>query len=176
MSYSTSPFLPLLTSDEPETALTELVKLVGESLQADRCFLYVRHPAAGRGKIAFCWCRDATIPNVIQKNWQDDVTDLPNEDPLFRAAFHDQPSVYVDDVETAPPTVLNREFEAKTFGHRALIHGHITETGQLWGILQPCVFGPPRTWTEADRAFVEPLLPALVEPIQRWVRGAYPKG
>lgn len=174
-NYHTSPFLPLLTSDAPETALNQIVQIVGESLGADRCFLYVRHPAAAQGKIAFCWCKDDTVPNVIQPDWQDDTTDLPQEDPLFRAALSNQPSVYVDDVDTAPPTVLNRDFEAKTFGHRALIHGHIGRDGPLWGILQPCVFGRPRVWTEADRALVEPLLPQLVEPIARWVMEAYPK-
>ncbi|MCA8830770.1 GAF domain-containing protein [Hymenobacter pini] len=153
----------------PETGFTETLRLVGEFLHADRCFLYVRDPAVGRGRIAFCWRRTPAVPDP-RHDWQDDTTDLPKQDPLFRAALAAQPSVYVEDVETAPPTVLNRAFEHETFGHRALIHAHITEHGQLWGILQPCLFGLPRPWTPAEHDAVESVLPLLLPVIQQYMR------
>jgi len=154
----------------PETTLNQIVEEVANALNADRCFLYVRQPDQHHGRIAFCWCRDETIPNVIQPDWQEDTTDLPEEDPLFRAAITLKPSVYVDDVETAGPDVLNREFEHKTFGHRALIHAHITWEGELWGILQPCLFGQPRHWTDDEKRQIEAILPKLQPVIEQFVR------
>lgn len=153
----------------PETILNQIIEQVGKGLDADRCFLYVRQPDRKRGRIALCWRKNDTIPDVIQPDWQNDTTDLPQEDPLFRAAITLKPSVYVDDVESASSDVLNREFEHKTFGHRALIHAHITEEGQLWGILQPCLFGQPRHWTEEEKIQIEAILPSLQPVIAAYV-------
>ena len=157
------------TAGEPETCLEQVLRLVGKFLQADRCFLYVRSPQAGRGRIAFCWRRSPTIPDPTH-DWQDDTGSLPQKDPLFRAALALQPSGYVEDVETAPPSVLNRAFEHQTFGHRALIHAHITDGQQLWGILQPCVFGAPHAWSLAERTAIESVLPLLLPVVQRYMQ------
>lgn len=153
----------------PAETLNDIVQTVGLALRADRCFLYVRQPERQRGRIAFCWRKDDTIPDVIQPDWQPDTTDLPKEDPLFRAAIEGRPSVYVNDVETATPDVLNREFEHKTFGHRALIHAHIQQNDQLWGILQPAIFGEPRQWTSDEKSAIETLLPRLHPVIEQFV-------
>jgi GAF domain-containing protein len=153
----------------PDATLNQVVEQVGKALNADRCFLYVRQPARQHGRIAFCWRKNDTIPDVIQPDWQDDTTDLPQDDPLFRAAITLKPSVYVADVETAGSDVLNREFEHKTFGHRALIHAHITREGDLWGILQPCLFGQPRQWTPEEKTEIEAILPLLQPVIAAYV-------
>ncbi|PRY44037.1 GAF domain-containing protein [Spirosoma oryzae] len=155
----------------PGDTLDAVVACVGQLLQADRCFLYVRRPALELGRTAFCWRRSADIPtkNTIQPEWQADTTDLPNEDPLIRAGLAMKPSVYVDDVETAGPQVLNRQFEEETFGHRALIHAHIQKDGQLWGILQPCMFDGPRHWTAQEKEQIETILPHLQPLIEAYV-------
>jgi hypothetical protein len=68
--------------------------------------------------------------------------------------------------------VLNRDFERRTFGHRALVHAHLVdEAQQLWGILQPCVFGHPRHWTPAERAYLEAALPLLLPVVQAYMSG-----
>ncbi|MFD2573000.1 GAF domain-containing protein [Spirosoma soli] len=162
----------LAQNQSPEATLQQLVRQIGEALTADRCFLYVRQPEHQRGRIAFCWCKDDTIPYVTQPDWQPDTTDLPKEDPLIRAGLSMKPSVYVDDVETAGPDVLNREYEHKTFGHRALIHAHIQQDGQLWGILQPSLFGQPRHWTAEDKAQIEAILPMLQPVVAAFVQSA----
>lgn len=160
----------LLSNDQtPAETLNAVVQTVGTVLNAERCFLYVRQPDQRHGRIAFCWRNDETIPDVIQPDWQPDTTDLPREDPLFRAAIEGRPSVYVDDVETAGPDVLNQEYEHKTFGHRALIHAHIQRDGQLWGILQPSVFIGPRPWTEIEKGHLEAILPRLQPLIAAYV-------
>ncbi len=161
----------LLAKNQPsDTTLNQVAEQVGNALKADRCFLYVRQPEQHRGRIALCWCKDDSIPNVIQPDWQPDTTDLPNEDPLIRAGLSMKPSVYVDDVETAGPDTLNQDFERKTFGHRALIHAHIQRDNQLWGILQPCVFGQPRQWTEDEKTQIEAILPTLQPVIAAYVQ------
>ena len=159
----------LAANRTPAETLNQLVQTVGLTLNADRCFLYVRQPTQQHGRIAFCWRTDETIPDVIQPDWQPDTTDTPREDPLIRAGLAMQPSVYVDDVETAGPEVLNREFEHKTFGHRALIHAHIQTDNQLWGILQPCLFLGPRNWTEIEKTHIEAILPRLQPVIEAYV-------
>lgn len=155
----------------PAETLNQVVQIVGKALNADRCFLYVRQPNQARGRTAFCWRKNDQIPdkNTIQPDWQADTTDLPAEDPLIRAGLDMKPSVYVDDVETATPDVLNRDFEQETFGHRALIHAHIQQEGQLWGILQPCMFGRPRHWTDEEKAQIEAILPSLQPVIAAYV-------
>lgn len=161
----------LASVQPPAQMLNQVVERVGLALQADRCFLYVRQPQRGLGRTAFCWRKHADIPdkNTIQPDWQSDTDELPDQDPLIRAALAMKPSVYVDDVETAGPEVLNRQFEEETFGHRALIHGHIQRDNQLWGILQPCLFGRPRSWTDEEKSQMEAILPRLQPTIAAFV-------
>lgn len=161
----------------PEDILAEVVRRVGEALRADRCFLCLRHPPTRQSRGAFVWRREDSIPDLTpeQKEWSDETV-LPPEDPLYAAALAHRPSVYVDDVRTAPRELLNRYFEERSFGHRALIHAHIVGEGELWGILQPSVFGRPRAWTPSDKALMEPLLPRLVPVVRAYVTTHGPKG
>ena len=71
----------------------------------------------------------------------------------------------------AGPEVLNQEFERTTFGHRALVHAHITENSQLWGILQPCVFGHPHHWTAAERIYLDEAVGLLLPVVQSYMAG-----
>ena len=159
----------LTTSASAAEKLQAALDLVGPHVRADRCFLYVRDPAQARGRIAFVWRLDEAVPDP-RHDWQDDTGELPAQDPLFRAALAGRPSVYVDDVTEAGPEVLNQEFERMTFGHRALVHAHITDNGQLWGILQPCVFGHPHHWTAAERDYLDAAPPLLLPVIQAYMR------
>jgi GAF domain-containing protein len=155
-------------SQAPGPLLAALLSIIGELLQVERCFLYLRNPHSAIGKIAFCWCRHPSIPDVTEPAWKTD-TFIAREDPLFAAALRTEPSIFVEDVETADPAVVNRDFEARTFGHRALIHAHIVQDRQLWGILQPCVFGQPRHWSKSDRQLVEAVVPRLLPLVQQYV-------
>ncbi|SMB99022.1 putative GAF sensor protein [Hymenobacter roseosalivarius DSM 11622] len=158
----------LAASASPAKRLQSALDLIGPHLGVDRCFLYVRDPAQARGRIAFVWRKDAAVPDP-RHPWQDDTGDLPKEDPLFQAALAAQPSVYVEDVNQATPEVLNQDFERRTFGHRALVHAHITEHKQLWGILQPCTFDGPRAWTPANRDYLEGAAPLFLPGIQAYM-------
>jgi GAF domain-containing protein len=144
----------LETNDEAEAVFSALLPALGEALQCDRCFLYLRNPNNKMGKVTHCWRRNSQIPEVIDPDWKKEPESLPDEDPLFAAALHAKPTIFVEDVETASPNVVNRAFEQANFGHRALIHAHLRQNGLLWGILQPCIFGHPRTWTDFDRSLI----------------------
>ncbi|RTQ47836.1 GAF domain-containing protein [Hymenobacter gummosus] len=162
----------LLTATlDPESALTAALALIGPQVRADRCFLYVRDPARERGRIALVWRLDEAVPDP-RHDWQSDTGELPRQDPLFRAALAAEPAVFVDDVDAAGPEVLNRDFERRTFGHRALVHAPVLDAaGQLWGILQPCVFGHPHHWTADERRYLEAAAPLLMPAVQAYMRG-----
>lgn len=147
------------TAQTPEALFEELLPQICAVLKVDRCFLEVRQPEERISRI-FCWRQSDRFPDMTT-DWQPEQP-WENEDPLFAASLRTEPSIFVEDVETASPTVVNREFEAKYFGHRALVHAHIAQDGVLWGILQPCVFDHPRVWSESDRAIIDELTDRLL--------------
>ncbi len=143
---------------------------IANSLEADRCFLYVRDPETRFGQVASCYCRNPEVPYISKDKWQQEPADLLARDPMFQAALNCQSSIYVDDVETANPQQVNRDFEAEAFGHRALIHAHICEQKQLWGVLQPSVFNRPRQWTTKDRQVIETVLSQITTIVKQYVQ------
>ncbi|PSR15973.1 GAF domain-containing protein [filamentous cyanobacterium CCP3] len=150
--------------------MEEVLAVLGQQLQCDRVFLYVRNPAADIGRVPFCWTARSSVPTIYDPEWKPEPSSLADEDPMFAAALRAQPSIFVEDVETAGPEVLNREFEHKTFGHRALIHAHLCSEQMLWGVLQPCVFDTPRTWSQRDRQLIEQAVAWLTPVAMTYVR------
>jgi hypothetical protein len=140
------------THSEPEAVFVALLPQICEVLQTDRCFLQVRQPEKRLYRI-FCWRRSPQFPDLATATWQPEEP-WEKEDPMFAAALRADPSIFIEDVETAGSEVLDVDFELKNFGHRALIHAHICQNGVLHGILQPCLFGHPRVWSEGDRATI----------------------
>ncbi len=157
----------------PDAIFAALLPVLGKILQSDRCFLYLRNPDTQLGKVPFYWRRNANIPEILDADWKLEPESLA-QDPLFVAALQAKPSVYVEDVETADPQIVNRAFERETFGHRALIHAHLRHDGQLWGILQPCIYGQPRIWTETDRAIMTEVEQAITPLAIAYVKANQP--
>lgn len=156
----------------PNTVLAALMPALGTALQCDRCFVYLRNPETRWGRVPVCWVRDSEIPTVYDPDWKPEPETLPDDDPMFAAALRTEPSIFVEDVETASPAVLNRQFEQENFGHRALIHAHLCQDGQLWGVLQPSVFGRPRSWTETERQMIDAIVHAVTPYAVAYVRAA----
>lgn len=156
--------------DQPESLFAALLPAVCDTLQTDRCFLEVRNPQT-RMHQNICWRRYLELPDTRTNGWQPEQ-EWEKADPMFAAALRTEDSIFVEDVETAEPTVLNREFERQYFGHRALIHAHICQDQQLWGILQPCIFGKPRLWSDFDRAVIHQLTEALTPIVVSYVQMA----
>jgi GAF domain-containing protein len=155
---------------EPELLFTELMPAVGEILGCDRCFLYLRDPTALVGRVPFCWVRSANIPVIHDPEWKQEPVHLTRDDPMFAAAVHTKPSIFIEDVETADRNVVNSAFERTTFGHRALIHAHVCHNHQLWGVLQPCIFDQPRVWTVGERQVINQLVNILAPAAVAYVR------
>ncbi len=70
--------------------------------------MYLRNPQTKFGKVVNCWRRNLEIPNVDDYQWKKEPESLPQEDPLFAAALHTKPSVYVEDVNTASTKKCDR--------------------------------------------------------------------
>jgi GAF domain-containing protein len=154
-------FSPGQTSEQ---LFAELMPAVGEFLKADRCFLYLRDPQTKLGRVPFCWLRTAEIPQIYNDSWNLEPESLTSEDPMFAAAVRTDPSIFIEDITTTSDRIVSRQFEAENFGHRALIHAHLSHDRQLWGVLQPCIFDRPRTWTQSERKMVDSIV-KLITPI-----------
>lgn len=157
------------THSDPEATFTALLPALCEVLQTDRCFLLVRNPAT-RLYQNLCWRRSPDLPDTSTNGWELEE-EWEREDPMFAAALRTDPSIFVEDIETASPNILNVEFE-RNMGHRALVHAHIAQDKQLWGILQPAVFGRPRTWSEFDRLVIAQTIDKLRPLVIGYVKAA----
>ncbi len=160
------------TNSEPDAVFSALLPVLCEVLQCDRCFLYLRNPHNNIGRTPYCWLRSPQYPDVSTAEWEKEPESLPKEDPLFAAALRTDDSVFVEDVETASPEVVNLAFEQKHFGHRALIHAHLCQDGMLWAILQPAVFGQPRVWSEFDRSVIAQVTQKITPLAVAYVKAA----
>ncbi|GAB4553326.1 MAG: hypothetical protein Tsb0014_46830 [Pleurocapsa sp.] len=150
--------------------LSALMVEIVDLLKCDRSFLYVRHPDTRFGKVPFCYCSHQNIPDLTTTQWKQESSALEKQDPMFAAALQCQSSIFVEDVETTAPEILNRRFERENFGHRALIHAHLCCNGQLWGVLQPCVFGESRTWTESEAILINAIAEKTTPLVIKYVR------
>jgi GAF domain-containing protein len=155
-----------------EQLFTKLMPAIGEFLKADRCFLYLRDPQTKLGRVPFCWLRTADIPQIYNDNWNLEPESLTSEDPMFAAAVCAQPSIFIEDITTTSDRIVSRQFEAENFGHRALIHAHLTHDSQLWGVLQPCLFDRPRNWTPAERHTIDSIVKLITPTAIDYVNSA----
>lgn len=159
--YLPSAIADILNIQPPEALFNALMPAIGLYLECDRCFLYLREPSTSLGKVPFCWIRNSEIPMIKDEGWKFDSSSLPQRDPMFASALRTEPSIVVEDVETASPDTLNKQFERESFGHRALIHAHICHEGELWGVLQPSIFGRPRKWTHLEQTAINQIVQAI---------------
>jgi len=157
-------------NQSPTAILKQTLPLVGEQLQCDRVFVYLRFPRRHVGRVPFCWRRHQDIPLVYDTDWKPEPRWLPRQDPMFAAALGGQPSLFIDDIEMADPKQVNRNFERQTFGHRALIHAHLFQKRRLWGVLQPSVFDHPRQWNREDRLLIKRLVSWLTPIAEEFVK------
>jgi GAF domain-containing protein len=148
--------------------LTELMRVYGVALGADRCLLFLRDPGTTRNSMTHGWLR---LPEFEYKRaandeeWPMMSPTLLDDDPMYAEALRNPTALYIDDIETAPPELLSWEYELEHFGHRALVHAPVYLDGDMYGILEPCVFGAEaRVWSEEDRALTR-LVQSKIGPI-----------
>lgn len=163
-----APLEEIFSQPDVEALFAQLLPTFCQVLQVDRCFLHLRHPET-RLYRNLCWRQNPELPDTATNGWQLEQQ-WEQEDPMFAAALRGDESIFVPDVETADPTVLNREFERKYLGHRALVHAHLYQDGLLWGILQPSVFGHPTVWSDGDRDLILEVVRRMTPIVMRYVK------
>ena len=160
---------------DTDTALSQLMKLLGEGLRCERCLLFLREPHSAKTRMTHQWVlSDEHAIKRDERGWVVESPTLPDVDPMYREALTNPAALFIDDIETADPVLVNAAFEREHFGHRALIHVPIHHHGLMYGIIEPCVFSEPRLWSDADRALVafaqEQCLPATLEYVSQHCR------
>jgi GAF domain-containing protein len=143
---------------EAQVTFSQLVISLGTLLECDRCFLYLRDPETCIGRVEFCWVRDSSISMIYDTDWKREPKLLSKKDPMFAAALRTESSIFVEDVRLESPNILSQAFEEDNFGHRALIHAHLCQSNQLWGILQPCIFKSTRKWKETEKDIINQIV------------------
>ena len=139
----------------PDELLGDLMPALGEALDCDRCVLFLRDPHSARARATHAWQRKPEYALAREDTgWQAEPPSLVEDDPMFAAALRSPVALYIEDVTSADPSVVNRAYEAKYFRHRALVHAPIYHDGLMYGILEPCVMAAPRVWSPADREII----------------------
>ena len=159
--------------DQLDSALAacRVVRDFGMAIDADRCFLYVRHHPTRSGLVAACWLRDEVALDLPPHDYEpfDPEPDfLHTSDPMFVAALKGTPATFVTDVRDAGGDV-NAAFEEE-FNHRSLIHINLNDDQGLWAILQPAMNHHPRVWSDRDRALVDVARHILTPLVARALR------
>jgi GAF domain-containing protein len=154
--------------DDAQEVFDALMPVLCDALSADRCFLYLRDPTTARGGTVACWSPESRWPDV-RGPFEPESDDHFTIDPMMGIASRDPVALFIADVETAGPEILNLEYE-RDFGHRALIHAPVYDEGELIGILEPCTFGDPHPWTEADRTLTAAVQERLGPVAGAWLR------
>jgi GAF domain-containing protein len=167
-----SQILPGIDRLDSAQAACRIVREFGMAIEADRCFLYVRHHPSRSGMVAACWLRNQSTLDLPPHDYEpfDPEPDfLHTSDPMFVAALKGMPATFVTDVRDAAGDV-NAAFEEE-FNHRSLIHINLNDDQGLWGILQPAMNHTPRVWSDRDRVLVEtarqvltPIVAAALRP------------
>jgi transcriptional regulator with GAF, ATPase, and Fis domain len=155
---------------DPDAMLTALMPVLCETWQCERCFLCLRDPNTTLTRITHSHCTRADRESLLETDWvlEDEAIQA---DPLMVIAFRTPEAVYVEDVEIADASVINLAYEQQVFKSRALIHVPIYHQGQLYGILEPCVFDQPRVWTAFDQELTVQVQQRLVPWIMEYLAG-----
>lgn len=156
--------------DDHDRPFDALMAVLGKSLDCDRCLLFLRQPSTGLSRMTHAWSRKPEFDLVRKdRGWQPESPNLVADDPMFAEALRNPNALYIDDIKTADPALVNEAFERENFGHRALIHAPIYHDHQMYGILEPCVFAVPRRWTDRDRNTVEFVQDKIAPLVARYV-------
>jgi len=148
-----------------------LMELYGRAVSADRCLLFLYEPERHLARNTHAWQRKPEWAlGRPDKAWSPISESLPQKDPLFAEALINPEALYIDDIETADPALVNAAYERESFGHKALIHAPLMADGSLWGILEPCTMEAPRQWTASDRAVTAWVQQKLTPLAIRYVR------
>ena len=163
--------MQLLNGDgDLDERLTALMPLLCRELDCDRCALFLRDPETLLSRMTHAWARAPEFELAREdRGWTPQSPTLVEDDPMFAEALVNPEALYIEDIETADPALVNAPYEREHFGHRALVHAPLFHEGAMYGILEPCVFGEPRIWTVSNRETVSGVQRALAPLAARYV-------
>ena len=156
----------------PDETLKALMPVFAKALNCERCVMFLRDPMTDRGRAVHRWHSEPKFAlDRPDRGWQPNPPDLAKVDPMYGEALVNPEALYIEDIETAGPAVLDLDFERKYFGHRALAHAPIFHKGELYGVLEPSSMVNPKKWSAADKALVaevqKQLGPIVAEFVQQ---------
>lgn len=139
----------------PDEKLTALMPAFARALNCERCVMFLRDPKTGRGRAVHRWTSKPEFAlRREDRGWEPMPTTLLDDDPMYAEAMVNPEALYIEDIETAGPALLNVAFEREHFGHRALVHAPVWHEGEMYGVLEPSSMTEPRVWSIADKALV----------------------
>jgi GAF domain-containing protein len=155
----------------PDEILTALMPALARALNCERCVMFLRDPKTNRGRAVHRWAsKPAFELRREDRGWQPNPPNLADEDPMYGEALVNPEALYIEDIETAGPAVLDVAYERKYFRHRALVHAPVYHEGELYGVLEPSAMEQPRRWTAADKALIAAVQKRLGPVVAAFVR------
>lgn len=151
--------------------LTQLLAVLGDLLQCDCCFFYLRHPQRHQSKITHYWSKSSQYPTLIDERWHLKDKRLANSD-LFSAALSMEHSAFINNIDAESANL--RATDPFIRNEQALVQGHIFNKDQLWGILRACVFQRPRSWMQFDRSMIIHSVQKLVPHVINYIEAEAP--
>ena len=151
----------LAGSGSADEKLTTLMPALVRTLSTDRCFIYMRDPRRRMTAYTHGHSTMTDWPARPGGSWRPEPNPASLNEPMLKKAFTDPTALFIDDIETAGPSVVNLAIERGVFGHRSLIHAPLYHSGTFYGILETTMRRVPRNWSAGDRAIVVNLQPAV---------------
>jgi GAF domain-containing protein len=155
----------------PDEMLTALMPALARALDCERCIMFLRDPKTNRGRAVHRWAsKPAFALQREDRGWQPNPPNLADDDPMYAEALVNPEALYIDDIETAGPAILDLDYERKYFGHRALVHAPVYHEGEMYGVLEPSSMVKPRKWSAADKALIAAVQKKLGPIVAAFVR------
>ncbi|MEX0809669.1 MAG: GAF domain-containing protein [Dongiaceae bacterium] len=164
--------LAILDSDRtPDEKLTALMPALAKALNCERCVMFLRDPKTHRGRAVHRW---AALPEFTlrreDRGWELMPATLVDDDPMYAEAMRNPEALYIDDIETADPALVNTAYEKEHFGHCGLVHAPVYHQGEMYGVLEPSSMAKPRVWSNADKALIAAVQARIAPVVAAFVK------
>ncbi|MEX2201517.1 MAG: GAF domain-containing protein [Dongiaceae bacterium] len=155
----------------PDEKLRALMPAFARALNCERCVMFLRDPETNRGRAVHRWAAAPAFElRRADRGWEAMPATLLDDDPMYAEAMVNPEALYIEDIETAGPALLNAAYEREHFGHRALVHAPVWHEGKMYGILEPSSMTEPRIWSAADKALVAAVQARIGPVVAAFVR------
>ena len=96
----------------PDELLAKLMPILGAALGCDRCMLFLRDPHSRLARATHAWQRKPAYALArADRGWQEEPASLVEDDPMFAEALRNPVALFIQDVETADPALVNSAYE-----------------------------------------------------------------